>query len=701
MNKRFFLLVCLLWALTGQSCCFGELIKGLDFYGRWPDMSQRAAALDPDRGLLFLADGNILTALSMDTLTPVSRLALAVKTGVRGVAIAPKSHDYLYAACGNDGLMVIDVRNAENMSVTAALSSVMNADLVEDPVYGAGIACLEARVMVADLFFGLRVFNVADPANPFQESAYEQVSVNAEGDIFSGGYENLAVAAINGRDLAFVLDKYYGMRAFDIQAAAVSHLADYPPVPDTSALYDTKPVTDIAVMDNRYAVIADYENGLLTLDLFSDTADPTALKMTPASYFETPGAASGIAVAGRRVYVADGNSGLLVVNLADPKNPAAAGTFATAGAHSVLAFGVTAFLSDAEAGLRRINAENPAAPVMTHRFDTPSDADGVVVAEDRIYTLDNDGPDEGLRVIRMSDTGESALLGFCKTPGNATRMQVAGGFAYIADGPAGLTVVHISDPANPAVVFTASGASPVQNAVDIALSSDGKLAYLGDAAGRVAVFDLAVPGSPVQIASLEAGDAIRGLSGFAPETGRYLCAAGPEGLSVAEVSDPTAAMVLATLDTPGECRDVFVLNDYAYVADGAAGLTLANLARPDRPGVLATRNLAGDCQAVFADGVYAHCVKGEAGITVIGVSDEAPPKLTFVAETDTPGYAGDVFVAGNDDGRYTFVADTGGGVLIFKHNDQYAGGVDEQPFTNTTHDRGWDRVSCFISTLLE
>ncbi|MFZ2633065.1 MAG: hypothetical protein WA081_08375 [Desulfosalsimonadaceae bacterium] len=705
MNKPRCALVCLFMVLACHAPCSGELIKGLDFHSRWPDASQRAAAVDPDRNLLFLGDGNILTVLTMDTLTPVSRLELDADYGVRGVVINENTHDHLYLACGKNGVRIIDVTDAAHPLETAALTqgAAVDADVTaaDDPIFGSGIACLGDRVFVADLYFGLRVINVSDPAAPFQEAAYEQTSVNSDGEIFSGGYENLAVAEINGRVCAFVLDKYYGMRVFEIGTNSVSHAADYPPTPDTSALYDTKPVTDVAVYGNGHVIISDYENGLLVLNLFSDPAAPDEFHMAPVSYFETPGAASGMSLSGNRVYVADGNSGLLIVDITDLTKPAAAGTFAASGAHSVTALGTIAFVSDAEAGLRRIDAANPSALAVTHRFDSPSDADGVFVDGDLAYTVDNDGPDEGLRIIRLSDTGDNRLVGFCKTPGNAGRVQVKGDFAYIADGPAGLTVIDVTDPAAPARITTASGSPAVQNAVDIHIPADGDIAYLADASGQVIVFDLTTPSQPVQTVSPETGETILALSGFHSADTHYLYTAGSLGLTAVDVSDPLASMVLDTLDTPGDARDVFVLKNYAYVADGAAGLTLVSLSRPDRPDIFGTYALEGDCQAVFADNVYAHCAKGESGVEVIGISDEKKPRFTFVTRTDTPGYAGDIFVAPNDAGRFTFVADGSGGLLVFKHNDQYSGGIDEQPFTGSTHDRGWDRISCFISTLLD
>ena len=54
-------------------------------------------------------------------------------------------------------------------------------------------------------------------------------------------------------------------------------------------------------------------------------------------------------------------------------------------------------------------------------------------------------------------------------------------------------------------------------------------------------------------------------------------------LYVMDISTPSSPEIIGTVDTPGEAWDVFVIGNYAYVADWTSGLqvidisTLSNL----------------------------------------------------------------------------------------------------------------------------
>jgi DNA-binding beta-propeller fold protein YncE len=164
-NVKFFLAAVMV-ALVAGSASRGEVLKSLDYHGRWPDASQRAAAVDPDRGLLFHADGNVLSVLTTADLSLVSKLDFSLSTGIQAV-VANAFGTYVYAACGKDGLWIVDVADAVNPVVTAVFSEAA----VDDSIFASGIACLGSRVYIADVYFGLRVINVSDPVNPFLELA--------------------------------------------------------------------------------------------------------------------------------------------------------------------------------------------------------------------------------------------------------------------------------------------------------------------------------------------------------------------------------------------------------------------------------------------------------------------------------------------------------------------------------------------------
>jgi hypothetical protein len=113
-------------------------------------------------------------------------------------------------------------------------------------------------------------------------------------------------------------------------------------------------------------------------------------------------------------------------------------------------------------------------------------------------------------------------VGFWNTPSYAYDVAVAGSYAYVADGYAGLRVIDISDPTAPLEV--------------------GSCSTPGDAHG------VAVAGSYAYVAD------------------------GSGGLRVIDVSDPSALAEVEYWDTPGRASRVAVAEGYVYLGDGGWGL---------------------------------------------------------------------------------------------------------------------------------
>ena len=88
------------------------------------------------------------------------------------------------------------------------------------------------------------------------------------------------------------------------------------------------------------------------------------------------------------------------------------------------------------------------APVLVGRTPAlPDLVEGVAVSGGYAYVADGDA---GLWIVDVSDPGTPAVTGGCDTPGHAYALAVAGSYAYVADGfDGGLRVVDVSDPGAP------------------------------------------------------------------------------------------------------------------------------------------------------------------------------------------------------------------------------------------------------------
>jgi len=221
-------------------------------------------------------------------------------------------------------------------------------------------------------------------------------------------------------------------------------------------------------LDHGYAYVAAGESGLRIVEV----ADPGNLR--EVGFYDTPGWAEGIAVAGDFAFVGGHDAGLRVVDISDPANPSETGFYDTPGlALGVAVAGDYAFVADADAGLRVVNISDPINPREAGFYDTPGSARGVAVAGDYAFVADYL---PALRVVNISDPANPREAGFYDMPGYARGVAVAGDYAFVADADAGLRVVNISNPTNPreAGFYDTPG-----SAFSVAVAENG-LVYVAD-----------------------------------------------------------------------------------------------------------------------------------------------------------------------------------------------------------------------------
>lgn len=115
---------------------------------------------------------------------------------------------------------------------------------------------------------------------------------------------------------------------------------------------------------------------LLILDI-RDPAAPRLVGRTAA----LPGMVHGVAIADGCAYLASGEAGLQIVNVATPAEPVLVGSYDTSRwAENVAVAGNFAFVADGDGGFYVINVANPADPVWTGGYPTNGFAWGVAVA---------------------------------------------------------------------------------------------------------------------------------------------------------------------------------------------------------------------------------------------------------------------------------------------------------------------------------
>ena len=135
------------------------------------------------------------------------------------------------------------------------------------------------------------------------------------------------------------------------------------------------------------------ENTRVSMSL--DTGHRTAI----IGSIDTPGDARGVTVVGDTAYVANGSSGLQIIDVSNPASPTLIGSVDTPGSvREVTVIGDTAYVAEG-GGLQIINVSNPVSPILIGFVDTPGYAQGVTVVENTAYVVDW----SGLQIIDVSN----------------------------------------------------------------------------------------------------------------------------------------------------------------------------------------------------------------------------------------------------------------------------------------------------------
>ena len=239
--------------------------------------------------------------------------------------------------------------------------------------------------------------------------------------------------------------------------------------------------------DGRFAYVADGSSGLQIIDV-SNQASPTRV-----GSYDTPSYAHDISLSsdGRFAYVADSSSGLQIIDVSNPAEPTRIGSYDTPSYANDVALssdGRFAYVADESSGLQIIDVSNPASPTHIGSYDTPSYARGVSLSSDGRFACVADSS-SGLQIIDVSNPAEPTRIGSYDTPSWAYDVSLSpdARFAYVADDSSGLQIIDISNPAEPTRIGSYDTPSYANG---VSLSSNGRFAYVADRSSGLQIIDV-------------------------------------------------------------------------------------------------------------------------------------------------------------------------------------------------------------------
>lgn len=523
-----------------------------------PDWTATADRLALAGHHLFVADGAGRLVHVVDVSDPTGPFPVAqISTGVYpdGLALAG---NYLYIAVQYTGVVIFDITDPSTPQPAGTLPVTLahNVAVFDDLLYATGYTnsvsifdlaepsapVLLSQVVFPDEFetYDVAVLGhlayVAGPAGTWIVDVSEPDAASLVGSIPQG-----ATSITIEDNWAYLTP--FNLEIFDLTNPLTPVRVSYLPKPSQGFF---SPVKQVAV-SGGFAFTAADDAGLLVADLAQRISPPLTTNL------DFPATVERIRIWGDYVLAADRTEGLLVVDITDPAVPFVTASLASEDARAVIAAGQLAYLADGGDGLKIIDLSIPSAPHQIGHLDTYSRvATGLALNNNRIYLA---AGLSGLMVIDVAVPSDPTLLGQVETEARAQDVCLEENFAFVADGEGGLQVVDVSDPGAP-FVAAALDFSGRQESVVL----DGNTLFIGGSGTGLRAVDVTNPTAPEVLGwlSVEALDIAL--------DGPILMAAGGNGVTLVDRSDPASLRTVGFLPTWEECPTAVVSDAFMLAA---------------------------------------------------------------------------------------------------------------------------------------
>jgi len=376
-------------------------------------------------------------------------LDIPMKSVRRAQIVGPK----LYLAAGTDGLLVVDITDPQNPTLSASHTLKGNA---------FNLAISGTTALIASWHGGLNLVNVANAAAPVDLGHYDHASEDAS-------------VWVEG-STAFL-----GTWAGGLEILNLTN----PQTPVRIAHYD-HPAECVQTVGNTAYICGEYMFRILNI---SNLNAPSEIGKCGIN-----GRGFAMDINGNTAYVADGSGGFQIIDISDPTKPAVLSTYAPGfGAYpmGVQVVNNTAYVCCSRTGLHILDVSNPRQPQELGIYDTPGRASDVKVVGSTAYVADDSG---GLLLINVTDPAKPTLLGSIEPRDQNNQINdvqsvtIIGTYAYVACKLSSTTgtfkVIDISDPAKLSVVKTVNISGMADD-----LMLYGNKAFITDG-GRLSIINL-------------------------------------------------------------------------------------------------------------------------------------------------------------------------------------------------------------------
>lgn len=387
----------------------------------------------------------------------------------------------------------------------------------------------------------------------------------AQADIYNFDFSLLASELKSSKVNAIIVDgnvgfacNLYGVKSFDLSDPANPVALDVVATPGAS--YG-------GVFLSGFLFVADAGKGLTVVD----ASNPNALALLGS--LDLGGSCRSLDVSGNYAYCAAEGAGLVIADISDPNDPAVVSSLPLSDlAYQVRYEGGYAFVAAGTAGLVIVDVQDPSTPTIlsTLPIPVPDPTYGLEVnLAANIAAVANGF--SGVTLVDVTDLGNPAIITTVGTIGPATHITFSDLYAIVSENVAGIEFID----------FTGSIVGQYTT-VDAVLTTtlDGSLAYTSEGMTGFEVVDIGDPLNPTQEAFYAESGGPR--AGQKVDNIAYI-ADYSDGLTIMDLTDPAAPIIVSSVPTELWCYDVVVYGDYAYALDFHGELTVIDITDPSTP----------------------------------------------------------------------------------------------------------------------
>ncbi|NHK30973.1 MAG: hypothetical protein FK730_06445 [Asgard group archaeon] len=344
--------------------------------------------------------------------------------------------------------------------------------------------------------------------------------------------------------------------------------------------------------------------------LILNVSNPTTITKLGECFFD--GASYGLTVVNNKAYIADFLNGLIILDVTIYDNPELIGSYDSSlkTPYGVYVEDSYAYLCYSNAGMDIIDISNPAAPLFVANFAPTNNFYDVVVD---------------------------------------------GNYGYIAAYGTGVHVVNLTVKSSPTFLTTYIDPGPIVDSPN-SIAKNGDIVYYLDGS-TLRLLNVSDPQSPVKLNQFTADYLAKAFS----FTNNLACLYLERfGLEVVNITTPSDLFSVSQAYFGGRADDVFVDNDYAFIANQWAGISIIDVSNPSNPFELITLNgfPFNYVHSLYYQNNLLYAGNGN-GLVIIDISNILEPVI--LSSLENPGISEDIVVVDN----YTYIASRGIGLEIY------------------------------------